>query len=376
MKGRKRRIVFAGGGTGGHLFPGLAVAAELRERHPDAGIGWIGARRGIEQRLVPEAGYPLWSLSLGGLKGLGLVTRVRSVFGAGWAVLRCLGRMATRRPALVVGVGGYASGPAVLAASTLGVSTLVLEQNHFPGATNRWLAPRVDGVCVPSQAAADRIGGRRFVTGNPVRREIAALGDRPRSIAEDGRPRLLVFGGSRGARSVNRAMIAAMPALGKLSPAPRIVHQTGDADVDEVRAALGDHAGLDYEVHPFLDDMPERLAWADLVIARAGATTIAELAAAGLPSVLVPYPHAADDHQRHNAEALADAGAARVLLDGDAAAQLPALLEELLGNPAGLASMGQAARGVARTDATGAIADLADRLLAGEPLPREDAHVS
>jgi len=360
---KQQRIVLAGGGTAGHLYPALAVADELRRRHPRAEIAFVGARRGMEQRLVPPAGYPLMSLSLRGLQGASLTGKARSALAAGWAVMRCLAWMLRRRPGLVIGVGGYASGPAVLAARLLRVRTMVMEQNHFPGATNRWLAPRVDAVCLPSEAARQRIGGKTIVTGNPVREEFFSIPDPP---ARD-EVSVLAFGGSRGARSINRAMAEALDALAGLEPAVRIVHQTGADDEQEIRETYARFPSGRHEVLSFLDDMPERFAAADIVLCRAGASTTAELCAAGRPSILVPYPHAADDHQRHNAEVLVQAGAARILPDGELdGIRLAATIAELAASPQLRRSMGRAARSLARPDAAGQIADVADALLAGK----------
>jgi UDP-N-acetylglucosamine--N-acetylmuramyl-(pentapeptide) pyrophosphoryl-undecaprenol N-acetylglucosamine transferase len=358
---KPKRIVLAGGGTGGHLYPALAVADELRRRHPHASIVFVGARRGLERRLVPAAGYPLRTFPLGGLQGSRLARKLLAAAAAGWAVMRCAAWMARERPDLVIGVGGYASGPGVLAGRLLRVPALVMEQNHFPGATNRWLAPRVDAVCVPSEAAAARLRGRTIVTGNPARREFFEVGERP----ADAPPAVLVSGGSRGARSINRAFVAALPALSRLAPCPRNTHQTSAADEAEVCAAYADFPG-EHEVAPFFDDMPRRFAAADVVVCRAGASTIAELCAAGRPAILVPYPHAADDHQRHNAETLERAGAALVVddraLEGSTIA---GALAGLLADPGRCRRMGRAARTLARPDAAARIADVADRLLAG-----------
>ena len=364
MEERTHSIVLAGGGTGGHLYPALAVADEMKRRDPETAIVFVGARRGLETRLVPEAGYPLVTLPLTGLKGSSLTGKMTAAAKAAWAVARCMGWMARRRPDLVVGVGGYASGPAVLAAKLLRVRTMVLEQNHYPGATNRWLAPRVDAVCLPSEAARRHIGGRAFVTGNPVRAEFFEIGDAP----ADARLSLLVFGGSRGARSINRAVTAALPALAGTPGSLSIVHQSGIEDETEVRKAYENFPGP-HEVRPFLNDMPQRLAAAQLVVCRAGASTLAELCAAGRPAILVPYPHAADDHQTRNAETLVDAGAARMLaeqnLDGES---LAALIAELAADPGRRREMGQAARALARPDAARDIVDLAMRLIDGLPL--------
>ncbi len=360
-------IVFAGGGTGGHLFPALAVAGELRRRHPGAAIVFVGGTHGLETRLVPQAGFPLRTLPVSGLKGASRLGFLFAIAAAAVGVLRCLGWFLARRPGLVVGVGGYASGPAVLAAWLLRVPTMLMEQNHFPGATNRWLAPRADAVCVPSDAAKSRLKGIGLVTGNPVRAEFTSIGPSPNGA----RLALLVFGGSRGARSINRAMVAALPRLAAMTPPPRVVHQTGPEEHHSVAGAYAEHPGLDADVRPFLDDMPVRLADADLVVCRAGATTLAELAAAGRPAILVPFPFAADDHQRANAEAVRDAGAALMIedrnLDGArCAAEIAALASD---RPRRL-GMAAAARTLARPDAARRIADVADALFEGSELPR------
>lgn len=362
MDEHEPRILLAGGGTGGHLFPALAVADELRRRHPSARISFVGGRRGLETRLVPSHGYPLRTLPLSGIKGASMTARAGAVASAGLGALRCAGWMLRDRPDLVIGVGGYASGPAVLAAKLVRVRTMVLEQNHFPGATNRWLAPWVDAVCVPSEVARSRLAGRGIVTGNPVRREFAAVGEPP----GESRLSLLVFGGSRGARSLNRAMVEALPILGAFEPPPRIVHQTGPDDLAGVARAYDRDARGTFEVRAFLDDMPERLAAADLVVCRAGATTLSELAAAGRPAILVPFPFAADDHQRLNAQAVQDAGAAVVVRDGDlSGVRLAEAVASLAANPERRRRMAEAARRLARIDAAERIADVAEELMAG-----------
>jgi UDP-N-acetylglucosamine--N-acetylmuramyl-(pentapeptide) pyrophosphoryl-undecaprenol N-acetylglucosamine transferase len=360
-------IVFAGGGTGGHLFPALAIANEMRRRHPDASILFVGGRKGLESRLVPQAGYPLRTLPVSGLKGATLAARVVAGSSAALAVLRCAVWFLRRRPRLVVGVGGYASGPAVLAAWLLRIDTMLMEQNHFPGATNRWLAPRATAVCVPSESARARLGGRGIVTGNPVRPEFAAIGPPP----DGNRSSVLVFGGSRGARSINRAMAEALPQLEAMTPPPRVVHQTGPEEHAAALRAYAAHPGIAADVLPFLDDMPARLAAADVVVCRAGATTLAELAAAGRPAILVPFPHAADDHQRLNAEAVRDADAAIVIGDADLdGPRLAAEVAALAFDRPRRQRMAAAARSLARPDAAARIADVADALLDAREVPR------
>lgn len=349
-------IVIAGGGTGGHLYPALAVADALRAR--SRRVRFVGGKHGIETRLVPRAGYELETLEMTGFKGRGPLARIGALLRAAAATSRCTSLMRRWKPALVVGVGGYASGPAVLAARLTGRRTMVLEQNHFPGATNRLLSRLVDVACLPSEQARERLG-RGEVTGNPVRPEFLQIDARPRARS------LLVFGGSRGARSINVAMAEALPALARSADPPTILHQTGEADLDATREAYAAHypAGR-YEVAPFLDDMPARLAAADLVLCRAGATTLSELAAAGRAAVLVPYPHAADDHQRHNAEAVRAAGAAEILLDGELSAVAGRLLE-LLDDDARLDAMSSAAKSLAYPDALQSIVRIAEHLADG-----------
>jgi len=363
------RIVFAGGGTGGHLFPALAVADAILRLRQDATIEFVGARRGLEARLVPKAGYPLHLLPLSGLKGASAPARLLAAAGAALGVVRCVVAFLLRRPAAVIGVGGYASGPAVLAAWLLRIPTMLMEQNHFPGATNRFLAPRADVVCVPSEAARARLGGRGVVTGNPVRAEFSAIGPAP---AAEPVP-VLIFGGSRGARSLNRAVVEALPLLAKARPGLSIVHQTGEAERDRIASAYAAFPDLPSTVLAFIDDMPRRLAGASLVVCRAGATTLSELAAAGRAAILVPYPHAADDHQTLNAEAVRDAGGAVVLRDeGLTGAALAGAVLELAADRQRRDRMAAAVKSLARTDAADRIATLALALAEG----REAAVVS
>ena len=369
MEDADKKILISGGGTGGHLFPALSVADELKRRRPGAGITFVGADRGIETRLVPQAGYPLWTLPLTGMKGMGLGSRVRAAAVACWVVPACVAWMIRRDPDLVIGVGGYASGPAVLAASVSGYRTMVMEQNHYPGATNRFLAGRVDAVCVPSEIARERLGGRGIVTGNPVRPEIAAVGEPPGGDVLS----ILVFGGSRGARSINEAMIDSLPHLAAMKTPPRIVHQTGEHDHARVSDAYRAYPPERFETHAFLDDMPDRLAAADLVICRAGAMTLAEIAASARPAILIPYPFAADDHQRLNAEAVEARGAAIVVLDRDLdGLALATRVARLDAERDALRVMADAARSLAVPDAAGRIADVAEAVMVGQPVSAAD----
>jgi len=342
------------------VFPALAIAAELRRRDPSREMLFLGSERGLETRLVPAAGFPLRTLRIGGLAGKSAAVRAASSWRALRAVGQCLALFLKRRPAAVIGVGGFASGPAVLAALALRVPTLIHEQNAAPGMTNRWLAPFVDEVAVSFPGTEARFRRPCRVTGNPVREEffrIAAYGGMRERL------RLLVSGGSRGARTLNLAAIASLGHLPDLKDRISIVHQTGEADFASVRDSYG-CSGFDAEARPFLDDMPARLEAADLAVTRAGAGTVFELAAAGRASILVPYPFAAGGHQEQNAAYLASAGSALVVRDAELTGEtLARLVREALASPASLLSRATAARALARPDAAGSLADMAERLM-------------
>jgi UDP-N-acetylglucosamine--N-acetylmuramyl-(pentapeptide) pyrophosphoryl-undecaprenol N-acetylglucosamine transferase len=347
------RYLVAAGGTGGHIFPGIAVADALRARDASARVVFVGTERGLESRLVPRAGYALELLPVLPLNGVGLARALRGLLALPRAFWRAAALLRRERPAAVLGVGGYAGGPIVLAAALSGVRTVILEPNARPGFTNRVLRPFVARAACAFDSARRYYGARGVLTGNPVRGGFARIAPRePRAPFT-----LLVFGGSQGSRALNEAMVAA---LSSLPPAAElhIVHQTGPAAHAEVAAAYA-AARREAEVAPFLDDMEAQLAAADLVLCRAGATTCAELCAAGRAAVLVPLPGAADDHQRENACAMQRAGAARMLaqaeLDG---ARLASELRTLFADPAALAQMGKAARGLARADAAERVAAL------------------
>jgi UDP-N-acetylglucosamine--N-acetylmuramyl-(pentapeptide) pyrophosphoryl-undecaprenol N-acetylglucosamine transferase len=350
------RVFFiAAGGTGGHLFPGLAVADELRARHAHAEVVFVGTPRGLESRLVPAAGYPLELVPILPLNAVGFRRMVRGLLALPVAFLRALVLLRRHRPEAVLGVGGYAGGPVVLLASFLGVRTVILEPNARPGFTNRVLRPFVRRAACAYEETKRAFGTKGVLTGNPVRRDFVAM------ARKEHRPpmSLLVFGGSQGSRALNRALVLALPHL----PGPdrlRLVHQTGDAQRAEVAAAYAASA-REAEVLPFLDDMPRRFAEADLVVSRSGATTCAELCAAGKAAVLVPFARAADDHQRQNARALEAAGAARMIEEKDLSGPaLARVIRELVDAPGRLGPMEDAASRLARPDAAARVADLLD----------------
>ncbi len=356
------RIVIAGGGTGGHLYPGIAVAREWLSRQPEAQISFAGTARGIEARVVPREGFALDLIRSGGLKGKSLVDRVRGASLLPLSVADAWRIVSARRPHVVIGVGGYSSGPVVLVAALRGVPTMLLEQNAVPGLTNRLLARFVRAAGVSFESTKEFFGSKAFVSGNPVRPEfVAAVGPSQESGVDEHAAitRVLVFGGSQGAHAINVAMVAAAAELAAGGAAVHLTHQTGERDLEMVRAGYRE-AGIQADVEPFLYDMGRQIGRADLIICRAGATTLAEITAAGKAAVLVPLPTATDDHQRRNAEALADAGAAEVLLQsGLTGHTLAERIQALVADPERRAHIATAARSLARPDAARVIVDRA-----------------
>ena len=350
-------VLIAGGGTGGHLFPGLAVAGELRRREPGVQIAFVGTARGLESRAVPQAGYPLDVIRSAGLKGKSAGARLRGVSTLPLSVVDAWRVISRRRPDLVIGVGGYSSGPVVLLAALRGIPTMVLEQNATPGLTNRLLAPWVRAAAVTYDAALPHFKGKGFVSGNPVRAEF--LEDRPAS-RRSAAPAVLVLGGSQGAHAINLAVAAAVPEVVAVHRGLTLVHQTGERDAATMRDAYA-RAGIAARVEPFLDDVAGEMRAADLVIGRAGATSLAELAAIGRAALLVPFPAATDDHQRKNADVLVAGGAARVIDERELTGRrLATEVSGLLAEPATLAGMGVAMKAFARPHAA---ADIVDRAL-------------
>jgi UDP-N-acetylglucosamine--N-acetylmuramyl-(pentapeptide) pyrophosphoryl-undecaprenol N-acetylglucosamine transferase len=349
------RAILAGGGTGGHVIPALAIANELKKSY-GAEVLFIGTARGIENRLVPAAGYPLQLVRVGALKNVSLMTRAKTAFDlprAVWDAGRMLNEFA---PDVVIGVGGYASGPAMLAAVVKHIPTLAFEPNVVPGFANRMVARFVSAAAVHFEETA-KYFRHAEVTGVPVRQAFFEI-----PAKRGGVPTLLVFGGSQGAHAINEAMMRCLPELQRQAPGIHIIHQTGERDYNDALAAyksLGESA----EVFKFIEDMPAAFARADLVVCRSGASTVAEITAAGKPAIFVPFPRAADDHQRVNAEALARVGAAVVVeesrLEG---VWLAETVAALLGDPARLQAMGAAARELAHPDAARDIAAMAARV--------------
>jgi UDP-N-acetylglucosamine--N-acetylmuramyl-(pentapeptide) pyrophosphoryl-undecaprenol N-acetylglucosamine transferase len=354
------RAILAGGGTGGHVIPALAIAQQLQKQYA-AEILFIGTSRGIENRLVPKAGFPLRLVDVGALKNVGWVTRVKTLFDLPRAVWRAGRILSEFRPDCVIGVGGYASGPAMLAAVLRRIPTLIFEPNVVPGFANRTVAPFVSAAAVHFEET-----GKYFrhcaVTGVPVRDAFFQTTNSPAT------PTVLIFGGSQGARAINQAAIQAAPGLLERVPALHIVHQTGEADYNDAKAAYA-RLGNSVEVHRFIDDMPSAFARASLLVCRSGASTVAEVTAAGKPAIFVPFPGAADDHQRRNAEALQRAGAAMMLEQSQLTREsLVQTVTSLLSNQARLKAMGEAARKLAHPGAAREIVEMAARLAGKERL--------
>jgi UDP-N-acetylglucosamine--N-acetylmuramyl-(pentapeptide) pyrophosphoryl-undecaprenol N-acetylglucosamine transferase len=353
------RVLIAAGGTGGHIYPGIAVAQEIMRRDANSKVLFVGTERGLENRLVPQAGFELSLIDSAGLKNVTMAARIRGLamlptsFLSAWSIIKKF------NPDVVVGAGGYVSGPVVLTAAITRRPTLVMESNALPGWTNRVLARFVDRAAVSFEQALPFFRGKGVVTGNPVRRDFFEI---PPKQREAGRFSLLIFGGSQGARAINEAMVAALPQLKGFGL--RIKHQTGPTDFQRMEAAYSAAGWIDdAKVSSYIDDMVADFSSADLVICRAGATTTAELIAAGKAAVMIPFPFAADDHQRKNAEALQASGAARMILQKDLSGdRLASEIIEMVKHPEAVSSMETAIRKLARGDAAVAAVDMIEEL--------------
>jgi UDP-N-acetylglucosamine--N-acetylmuramyl-(pentapeptide) pyrophosphoryl-undecaprenol N-acetylglucosamine transferase len=353
------KVLIAGGGTGGHIMPALAIADALQKQY-QAELLFVGTARGLESRLVPQAGHRLELIQVGQLKNVSLVTRLRTLLDLPMSVLHCRKLLKQFQPDVVIGVGGYASGPAMIAAILARIPTLAVEPNAFPGLANRLVGKHVSAAAVNFEPALKYFRNAQ-VTGIPVRSEFFNLSPR----AENAAPRLLIFGGSQGARVLNRTMPQIVARLLEAVPGLTVLHQAGARHAEETQAAYA-ASGADparWQVHAFLDDMARRFEAADLVLSRSGASTVAEEMAAGKPALLVPFPGAADDHQRKNAEVMAGAGAATMLIEVEMTPErLLESLAAMLRDGAGLRAMGERARALAHPDAAGRIAAMAAEL--------------
>jgi len=349
------RLIVAGGGTGGHLFPGIAVAEEFLARGAENEVLFVGTSRGIEARLLPKLGYRLELISASGMKGMGTAKKFLSAGRLIYGYAQSRKILKAFKPDLVLGVGGYASAPLVLAARGMGIKSFIHEQNAAPGLTNKILGRLVERIFISMPESEGFFPKEStLMTGNPIRKEILwSFHERVASAGD--RFSLLVFGGSAGAQRINSALLEALPFLAGVKERLSITHQTGERDVERVRAGY-QAAGFEAKVASFIDDMSSAYGAADLVICRAGATTIAEVTACGKGCIFIPYPYAADDHQRKNAESLLNREAGFMILEEELSGErLAAQVLELMAEPEKLAEVERNARSLAQLDAAQAI---------------------
>lgn len=355
----KMKVMIAAGGTGGHIYPGIAVANEILRRDPSSEVLFVGTTRGLETKIVPENGFQLALIHSVGLKNVGIKGTLKGLMTLPRSFIESRRLLREFRPSVVVGAGGYVSGPVLMMAVVMGIPTLVMDSNALPGFTNRRLAKFVDRAALTFQEALPYFGKKGTVTGNPVRKDFFNV--KPRE--HKGPMSVLVFGGSQGARAINNAMIGALDQLNGSRESMHVVHQTGEADFDKVRSAYHDHGWETADVRPYISDIMPEFEKADILICRAGATTCAEIAAAGKAAIMVPLPTAADDHQRKNAEAMQNAGAVKMIVQDKLSPEVLALtLIDLVNAPESIAAMESAARKLARADAAEATVEIIEEL--------------
>ncbi len=356
-------LMIAGGGTGGHVYPAIAIAQEWMARNAKRHVVFVGTERGLEKTIVPKAGFPIEFISAGGLKGKGLGDTLKSIFRLPVGFLEALTLVGKHRPNVVLGVGGYSSGPVLVAAKLRGVPTVIHEANAFPGLTNRVLARVVTAAAVAFEAAAPRMKrADAVITGNPIRKEFFDTFD-TRHPTPDSRKRLLIFGGSQGSVTINDALIGALLFMAPLRGKLEIVHQTGPKELTRMQQAYRDSAFPDARVVPYLDPIVAEIAAADLVVSRSGAMTVGELAATGRASILIPFAAATDNHQELNARAVERAGGAVVIIEKELSPErLGFAITEIVSNPDRTTRMGAASRTLATPDATRKIVDLLEKI--------------
>jgi UDP-N-acetylglucosamine--N-acetylmuramyl-(pentapeptide) pyrophosphoryl-undecaprenol N-acetylglucosamine transferase len=354
------KILIAGGGTGGHLFPGVAIAEEFRRRNETNNVLFIGTKRGLEARVLPDIGFALETLEVEGIKGRGIVRSLTALLKIPRSLIQSRRVIRGFGPDVVIGVGGYASGPAVLAARLMGVPTAIAEQNAIPGETNRILGKFADRIFVSFPETTRWFRPDRVrVTGNPIRAAIAGAQRRARKPGE--LFGLLIFGGSQGAHRINLAVLEALPLLGDLKGKIRIIHQTGKDDLEMVKKGYSDQA-VEADVLPFITDMASAYGKADLLVCRAGATSIAEITASGKAALFIPFPFAVNDHQTKNAELLVNRGAAEMIPERDLSGEsLSGIIRRLVETPG---RIGEMERNAASLGNARAAADIVDECIA------------
>src|ERR1700758_4906933 len=355
------KLLIAGGGTGGHVFPAIAIAREWLSRGKEREVVLVGTQRGIEMKLVPQAGLPLETLRAAGLKGKGGLTLAKNFATLAPGMLDAFAILRKHRPIAALGVGGYAAGPMLLATWMRGVPNVIFEPNAEPGFTNRGLAKISTRIAAGFDASAGVWGGKAVVTGCPVRADFFSIA--PRTPQKPFR--LLITGGSQGALVINRTFVDAMDRLAARKSELAIVHQTGERDYNAVRTAYA-RREFPAEVVPFLTNMAERFAWADLIVCRAGAITAAEIAAAGRAAIFIPFGHATDSHQLRNAQEMARAGAGRVIPEQElTGARLSSEIFSLLDQPGEIERQSCAARSLARPNAARDIVNMIEEVARG-----------
>ncbi len=351
------KVLIAAGGTGGHIYPGIAVAKEIMRRNAESKVVFVGTSRGLETKIIPDNGFELSLINSAGLKNVGFFGKLKGLLILPKSFLEARQIIKSFQPNVVVGAGGYVSGPVLLMASLMRLPTLVMDSNALPGFTNRRLAPFVTCAALTFEEALPFFGKKGIVTGNPVRKEFFDIQPKQRGAKTN----LLIFGGSQGARMINNAMVEALKNLSH--DELNVTHQTGEGDFENIRELYNRAGWGDSDVRPYISNMVAEFAESDLIICRAGATSCAEIAAAGKAAIMIPLPTAADDHQRKNAEALERAGAAKMILQKDLSAEtLAKEIVSLINSPQKVTEMEIAAKKLARADAAKVTVDLIEDL--------------
>ena len=354
------KVLIAAGGTGGHIYPGIAVAKEIIRRDAESKVLFVGTARGLETKIVPENKFELALINSAGLKNVGLLGKLKGLFILPKSFLEARRLIKDFQPDVVVGAGGYVTGSVLLMASFMRVPTLVMDSNALPGFTNRRLAPFVTKAALTFEEAVKFFGVKAIVTGNPVRKEFF---DIPPKDRDNNKFSVLIFGGSQGARAINNAMVDALKSLQNYKDKLFITHQTGELDFETVQKGYAENDWNAADVSRYISDMVAEFAETDLIISRAGATTCAEVAAAGKAAIMIPLPTAADDHQRKNAEALQTAGAARMILQKDLSGEtLATAITEFINAPEKISAMETAAKKLARKDAAEKTVDIIEQI--------------
>jgi len=359
-----KTLMIAGGGTGGHIYPAIAIAREFVARDASRKVVFVGTQKGLEKTIVPKAGFPLEFIDVAGLKGMRGMNLLRNLSRLPMGFIQAWKHVGRHRPSVVLGVGGYSSGPVLVAAAMRGVPTIIHEANAFPGLANRVLARWTTAVAVAFAEALTRMHRNDgVVTGNPIRKEFFDLGQNRRQPTTDNRQRLLIFGGSQGSRVLNDAMTGALLFLARWKDKLDIVHQTGPNELEKVQAAYRHSTFANARVVPYLDPMADEIAAADVVVSRAGAMTIGELSAIGRAAILVPFAAATNNHQELNARVVEKAGGAVVITEEELTPErLAGAISEVLNDPQRAERMGRASRQLATPDATKNIVDLIEKI--------------